>query len=199
MTEHPIQATLLRASARAWGIATGLVLGVSTCAATLWLVIKGGEDAGSHLRRLGTIFPGYDVTVGGAILGFFYSFVVGYALGRLLAPRQPLSLAEREAERDKHLRLNGTSWGAAIGAVLAVVVTSTTVALALRDGETPGQMLRHLSLYFPGYSVTVSGAFVGAFWSFTLGFALGKLIAIVYNVTVARAEEDVARSPTTPG
>jgi hypothetical protein len=193
-TEHPIQATLLRASARAWGIATGLVLGIGTFAATLWLVIKGGEDAGTHLRRLSNIFPGYDVTVGGAVLGFFYAFVVGYALGRLLAPRQPLTIAERQAEREKHLRLNGTSWGAAIGAVLAVVLASTTLALVARDSDAPGQMLRHLSLYFPGFSVSVSGAFLGAFWAFALGFALGKLIALVYNAAVVRAEEDVAQA-----
>lgn len=191
---HPIEATLLRANARAWGIATGLVLGISTCAATLWLVIKGGEDPGSHLRRLSAIFPGYDVTVGGAILGFLYAFVIGYALGRLLAPRKPLSLAEREAERDKHVRLDGNSWGAAIGAVLAVVLASTTVALHLRGGENPGEMLRHLSLYFPGYSVSIGGALVGGVWAFVLGFALGRVIAFVYNLSVARAEEEIAGS-----
>jgi hypothetical protein len=189
-----VETTLERASARAWGIASGLVLGVGVLGATLWLVIKGGPDKGAHLGRLANVFPGYDVTVGGAVIGFVYAFVVGYALGRLLAPRKPLSLAERAAERDKHVRLNGSSWAVATGALAAVVVLGATSVLALRGGEHVGDLLQHLSLYFPGYSVTFAGACIGAAYAFALGFAVGKLIALVYNASVVRAEEQVARS-----
>jgi hypothetical protein len=190
----PIEVTLERASARAWGIATGTVLGSGVFAATLWLVIKGGPDKGAHLGRLANVFPGYDVSVGGAVIGFVYAFVVGYALGRLLAPRSPLSLAERAAEREKHVRLNGSSWALATGGLAAVVMLGLTVVLALRGGDHVGDLLGHLSIYFPGYSVTVAGALVGAAYAFALGFAAGKLVALVYNATVVHAEERVARS-----
>ena len=189
-----VQTTLMRASARAWGIATGLVLGVGLFVATLWLVIKGGPDAGSHLGRLGQVFPGYDVTVRGSFIGLVYAFVVGYALGRLLAPRQLLSLAERAAEREKHVRLNGRSWGLATGGVLAVILFAATTILALRGGENVGDLLRHLAVYFPGYSVSVGGALIGAGYALALGLLLGRGIAAIYNATVVRAEDRIARS-----
>ncbi len=193
-TSNPVHTTLVRAGARAWGIATGLVLGFGLFAATLVLVIKGGPEKGAHLGRLSQVFPGYDVTVGGAFLGLLYAFVVGYALGRLLSPRAAVSVTRLAAERDKHVRLNGNAWGLTIGGVLGVVVLATTIALAVRGGEHPGDLIEHLAIYFPGYTVTIQGGFIGAAWSFALGWLLGRLIGVVYNVTVARAEEKMARA-----
>lgn len=190
---NPVQTTLVRASARAWGIATGLVFGLGLFGATLVLVIKGGPDKGAHLGRLCKVLPGYDVTVAGAFLGFLYAFVIGYALGRLLSPRAPVSVQRLEAERDKHVRLNGNGWGLTLGGLLGVGLLATTLALVLRGGEHPGEMLEHLAIYFPGYTVTTAGAFVGAAYAFALGWLLGQLIAVVYNATVVRAEEKIAR------
>jgi len=73
-----------RLNARAWGIATGLLFGLGLFIATLVLVIKGGPNPGPHLSLLRIYFPGYRVTFLGAIVGFVYAFVVGYALGRLI-------------------------------------------------------------------------------------------------------------------
>jgi len=75
---------LLRLNARAWGIATGLVFGMILFFATNFLVMRGGENAGQHLRLLRVFFPGYTVTFLGSLVGFVYAFVVGYALGRLI-------------------------------------------------------------------------------------------------------------------
>jgi hypothetical protein len=190
--EQTVHTTLQRASARAWGIATGLILGLGLFGATLWLVLKGGPDKGQHLGRLGEVFPGYDVTLGGAFFGLLYAFVVGYALGRLLAPRTPLSRAERAAERDKHVRLNARSWSLALGGLLGVALFAVTAALALRGGENPGQLLRHLATYYPGFSVSLSGAVIGGVYAFGTGWLLGRLIAALYNVSVGRAEEKIA-------
>lgn len=189
----PIQTTLERANARAWGIATGLVLGLGLCGATLWLVAKGGPDAGAHLGRLSQVLPGYSVTWGGGLIGLAYGFVIGYALGRVLAPRQPLTAAERSGERNKHARMNARTWSTTLGALLAVGVGGTTAALALRGGSEVGPFLRHFALYLPGFSVTYAGAALGAAYAFALGWLLGQLMAAVYNATVARAEDKVAR------
>ncbi len=72
---------VLRLNATAWGIAFGLLGGVGLLAATLFLVIKGGEHVGEHLGLLGVFFPGYRVTTGGAFIGFVYGFVTGYGVG----------------------------------------------------------------------------------------------------------------------
>lgn len=188
-----IRTTLERANARAWGIATGLVLGLGLCGATLWLVAKGGPDAGAHLGRLSQLLPGYSVSWSGGLIGLVYGFVIGYALGRLLAPRQPLSAAERSGERNKHLRLNARQWSVTFGALLAIALGGTTALLVLRGGQEVGPLLRHVALYLPGYSVSLAGAALGVLWAFAIGWLLGRLMALVYNAAVLRAEERIAR------
>jgi hypothetical protein len=78
--EHALQ----RLNARAWGIATGLLLGGALFIATNVLVVKGGENQGQHLQLLRVFFPGYSVSFFGSFVGFVYAFVIGYAIGRLI-------------------------------------------------------------------------------------------------------------------
>lgn len=84
-TEIPAegQVVLARLHAKAWGIAAGVLLGMTLWLATIILVIKGGPNAGEHLALLAVFLPGYTVSVQGAFIGFVYLFVIGYALGRL--------------------------------------------------------------------------------------------------------------------
>ena len=79
-----VRREILRLNSKAWGVATGLLAGLSLLTATLFLVLKGGEHVGQHLGLLSVYFPGYSVTLGGAFVGFVYLFVIGYALGRLI-------------------------------------------------------------------------------------------------------------------
>lgn len=82
--EQELQAALVRLNARAWGIATGLLLGGGLFLATIFLVIKGGENVGQHLQLLRVFLPGYSVSVLGSFVGFVYLFVLGYILGRFI-------------------------------------------------------------------------------------------------------------------
>ena len=61
-----VEQTLVRVNARAWGIATGLLLGGGVFLATNVLVMKGGDEVGQHLGHLASVLPGYDVTIAGA-------------------------------------------------------------------------------------------------------------------------------------
>jgi hypothetical protein len=79
-----LQRAILRLNARAWGISFGLVAGLGLFGATLFLVLKGGEDVGRHLQLLANFFPGYRVTTAGAFVGLVYGFVCGYGVGRLI-------------------------------------------------------------------------------------------------------------------
>lgn len=79
-----VRRALLRLNARAWGIASGLLLGGGLFLATNWLVVKSGPTPGQHLQLLRAFFPGYTVTFVGSLIGFVYAFVIGYALGRLI-------------------------------------------------------------------------------------------------------------------
>jgi hypothetical protein len=80
-----IQKTILRIHEQGWGIAFGLIFGLGLFAATIVLVIKGGEPLGPHLSLLGLYFPGYSVSVTGGLIGFVYAFVLGYGVGRVIA------------------------------------------------------------------------------------------------------------------
>ncbi len=83
-TDKDLRLAVARLNERAWGITVGLLFGVGLFAATIILVIRGGPHPGPHLSLLKVYFPGYRVTVLGAVLGFIYAFVLGYALGRLI-------------------------------------------------------------------------------------------------------------------
>ena len=75
---------VLRLNARAWGISTGMFLGMGLFLATNILVLRGGIQVGKHLQLLGIYFPGYSVSFVGSLIGFVYAFVIGYGLGRII-------------------------------------------------------------------------------------------------------------------
>jgi len=185
--ESRVHTTLIRANARAWGLATGLLFGTGLFCATNILVLEGGENVGTHLGRLSQVFPGYQVSFVGSLLGFVYAFVVGYALGRVLAPRKPMELDPR-SRTHRHVRLNSNAWGWGVGGLLAAALFATTNALVLRGGENVGALLHYLNIYIPGYEVTFLGSWIGAGFVFLAGWIGGKLIGVLYNFTVERAE-----------
>jgi hypothetical protein len=186
--KDPASSLLTRINARAWGIATGLLFGLGLFIATVVLVIKGGADVGAHLGRLGHVLPGYDVSVKGAFIGLIYGFVIGYALGRFIGPRRPIAEDGTLGDETVHMRLNGRAWSIAIGMLLAIGLFAATNALALQDSPNKGDLLNHLHLYFPGYSVDFRGSLIGFAYALALGWAIGQVIALVYNRAVARAE-----------
>jgi len=79
-----VKREIQRLKGQAWGVAFGLLLGLGLFAATVILVLKGGENIGQHLGLLSAYLPGYSVSFAGAAIGFIYMFVIGYALGRLV-------------------------------------------------------------------------------------------------------------------
>ena len=84
-SDDALQLVIRRLNARAWGMSVGLVFGFGLLVATNILVFKGGPNVGAHLKLLSNYFPGYRVTFVGSLIGFVYAFVLGYALGRLIA------------------------------------------------------------------------------------------------------------------
>ncbi len=65
----------------ALGLSLGLLCGLAIFIATNWLVLKGGDPVGSHLRLLGQFFIGYEVSFPGSLIGFVYGFAVGTLSG----------------------------------------------------------------------------------------------------------------------
>jgi hypothetical protein len=79
------------------------------------------------------------------------------------------------------MRLNARAWGISTGLLLGGGLFLATIFLVIRGGPNVGQHLAMISVFFPGYSVTWLGAFVGFIYAFVLGYALGRIIGSVYN------------------
>ena len=81
-------------------------------------------------------------------------------------------------------RLNARAWGISMGMLLGGGLFVATNVLVLKGGPNVGQHLGLLSVYLPGYKVTLLGSLVGFVYLFVLGYALGRLIGGVYNKLV---------------
>jgi hypothetical protein len=79
------------------------------------------------------------------------------------------------------LRLNTVATAVGLGLLFGAVLFVTTLFLALRDGPYAGPHLGLLGQYFPGYSVTVLGSFVGFVYAFVLGATAGFILSALYN------------------
>ncbi len=83
--EQLLEHAILHLNGNILGIVLGIVTGLVIFIATNWLVIKDGEDAGTHLRLLSNFFIGYSVTFIGSLIGLIYGFMTGYILGFSIA------------------------------------------------------------------------------------------------------------------
>ncbi len=97
-----------------------------------------------------------------------------------------LTVAEEQALRKTIMRASEQGWGIAIGLLLGAGLFLATIVLVLKGGPNPGPHLGLVRIYFPGYSVTWIGSFVGFVYAFVLGYAIGRTVATVYN-RLARA------------
>lgn len=78
-------------------------------------------------------------------------------------------------------RLNARAWGIALGLLGGGGLFLATMILLIKGGQNVGQHLSLLRAYFPGYSVTIPGSFIGFIYGFVVGYALGRIIGSVYN------------------
>ncbi len=93
-------------------------------------------------------------------------------------PRNPVRLALAFAP------LNKAAFGAATGTVAALLVLLVTGVYLVRDPK-PGFDLGLLAEFFYGYTVSWSGAIIGALWAGFAGFVLGWFLALVRNLVLA--------------
>lgn len=78
-------------------------------------------------------------------------------------------------------KLDKLAFATALGIVAGLTVAVATLLVVIKGGEQAGQTLQLLSQFFQGYTVTVSGAFVGFAYSFASAFLWGWLFAYLRN------------------
>jgi hypothetical protein len=95
--------------------------------------------------------------------------------------------AEREIESELELAfapLHKRCLGVAVGTALGLLVFALTAIHVVRSPGEPYPLVL-LQQYFPRYEVTWTGAVIGAFWAFWLGFVLGWMFAFLRNLALA--------------
>lgn len=85
------------------------------------------------------------------------------------------------------LQPNGRVWGMALGLLSGFGLFLATIALVLKGGENVGQHLGLLAVYFPGYRVTMLGAFVGFIYGFFVGYVTGRALCLFYYLAARNA------------
>ncbi len=91
---------------------------------------------------------------------------------------------ERALIRAAVVRMRARIMAIVFGMVGGTGVFVATAWLLLRGGENVGEHLSLLRHYFPGYSVTWPGAFIGFFWGALGAATLGFAVAWIYNQVV---------------
>ncbi len=56
-----------------------------------------------------------------------------------------------------------------------------TIILVVKGGSDVGPHLVLLAVFLPGFTVSVSGAFIGFVYLFVIGYAFGRLTGTLYN------------------
>ena len=82
-------------------------------------------------------------------------------------------------------RLDRTALGLAVGTLSGLGVFLATIVLIIKGGEVVGPNLALLGQFFFGYTVTVTGAFIGLVYGFIVGFVVGWLIALLRNSLIS--------------
>lgn len=82
------------------------------------------------------------------------------------------------------IRVNTIIMAVVLGLLCGVVLWSSTAILLLRGGYNVGKNLSLLSVFFPGYSVSWSGAWIGLLWGFVCGALSGTVLYWSYARTL---------------
>ena len=83
-------------------------------------------------------------------------------------------------------RLDPVALALAIGTVCALglfVLTTVLLVKGAPPGVHIGPHLGLLGIYLPGYSVSWSGATIGAVYGWIIGAAIGFVVAVLWNLT----------------
>jgi hypothetical protein len=101
------------------------------------------------------------------------------------------------------IRTNTKIMAVAFGLLGGAILWLSTVVLLIRGGEHVGAHLSLLSIFFPGYSVTWTGAWMGLVWGFVFGALSGTILYWGYAQTLrehltTRLLDAPAATPLTP-
>jgi hypothetical protein len=83
-----------------------------------------------------------------------------------------------------HEKVNIVAIGVAMGTSSAIAVVVYTFFAYFFGYGIQAEIL--LDDFFPGYSLTMSGAVIGMIWAFSLGYLFSALVAWFYNRLISK-------------
>ena len=92
------------------------------------------------------------------------------------------------------IRFNALMLGLTGGTLAAVIVYFATHASIAKWGADSGNYMGLLAVFFPGYSVTGSGAWIGAFWAFVYVSVISSLSYRLYGRVLGTRIADILLS-----
>lgn len=100
---------------------------------------------------------------------------------------RPTDVVEAMQEALTHIfpKLDAPSLGLALGIVFGVVLMFSTLLISSQDVTMTQSMMELLNQFFPGYTVTVGGSFVGFLYGLVIGFVGGWSFAFLRNAATA--------------
>jgi hypothetical protein len=94
---------------------------------------------------------------------------------------EPLTRDEQQVLAKVIFEVHDQGWGIASGLLLGLGLLVATDVLVFKGGQNVGSHLGLLSVYLPGYSVTVIGSLVGFVYAFVIGYGIGRSVCAIYN------------------
>jgi hypothetical protein len=101
---------------------------------------------------------------------------------------QDVSGRDLQAIREAFEWVSARAWGLALAVLAGFGLFLATAILVVRGGPDPGPHLGLLGEYFPGYTVSWLGAFIGFAYGWVVGYAMGFFVGTLYNRIVARIQ-----------
>lgn len=92
------------------------------------------------------------------------------------------------------IRFNALMLGLTAGTLAAVIVYFATHGSIAKWGSESGSYLSLLAIFFPGYTITSSGAWIGAFWAFVYAGTFSALSYRLYGRVLGTRIADILLS-----
>ncbi len=180
----------IRLNIKLLGLVFGFVSGLILFVITLLAYIKGG---GEHLNLLSVFLIGYSVSIKGAVIGFFWGFIIGGLSGAFLYFTYSKSLGSRIASvitdgEEKNvffnpqiLKIESRPLSLAAACVVALWLILSTNLLVLRGTADESIHAALLSFYLPGYTVSFVGSIIGGIELFAITYVSFLVFGYTYN------------------
>jgi hypothetical protein len=99
-------------------------------------------------------------------------------------PAREVEVAIENALARAFMKLDPRAFGASLGMVLGVLLSSFTLIVFQNRLFGVIDKLWLLEQYFPGYSVSIGGSFLGLIYKILVGFVIGWSFAVLRNTSV---------------